>query len=139
MKILVMNGPNLNMLGRRESQHYGTLTLDEIYERLRGKANGRVELEFFQSNHEGALVDKIQETDADGIILNAGAYTHTSIAVRDALLSVKVPFVEVHLSNIYTREDFRHTSYLSDIAAGIVAGFGYRSYLLALEYFISER
>jgi 3-dehydroquinate dehydratase-2 len=139
MKLLVINGPNLNMLGRRESTHYGTLTLTDINTKLIEKADGRAEMEFFQSNHEGAIIDRIQQASGfDGIILNAGAYTHTSIAIRDALLTVKIPFVEVHLSNVYAREDFRHKSYLSDIAKGVIAGFGWMSYILALEYFLAE-
>lgn len=139
MKLLVINGPNLNMLGRRESTHYGTLTLTDINTKLIEKADGRAEMEFFQSNHEGAIIDRIQQASGfDGIILNAGAYTHTSIAIRDALLTVKIPFVEVHLSNVYAREDFRHKSYLSDIAKGVVAGFGWMSYILALESFLAE-
>ncbi|GAB1536417.1 type II 3-dehydroquinate dehydratase [Geovibrio sp. ADMFC3] len=139
MKLLVINGPNLNLLGRRESTHYGTLTLTDINTKLIEKADGRAEMEFFQSNHEGAIIDRIQQASGfDGIILNAGAYTHTSIAIRDALLTVKIPFVEVHLSNVYAREDFRHKSYLSDIAKGVIAGFGWMSYILALEYFLAE-
>lgn len=139
MKLLVINGPNLNMLGRRESTHYGTLTLTDINTKLIEKADGRAEMEFFQSNHEGAIIDRIQQASGfDGIIINAGAYTHTSIGIRDALLTVKIPFVEVHLSNVYAREDFRHKSYLSDIAKGVVAGFGWMSYILALESFLSE-
>ena len=139
MKLLVINGPNLNLLGRRESTHYGTLTLTDINTKLIEKADGRAEMEFFQSNHEGAIIDRIQQASGfDGIILNAGAYTHTSIAIRDALLTVKIPFVEVHLSNVYAREDFRHKSYLSDIAKGVIAGFGWMSYILALESFLAE-
>jgi len=139
MKLLVINGPNLNLLGRRESTHYGTLTLTDINTKLIEKADGKAEMEFFQSNHEGAIIDRIQQASGfDGIILNAGAYTHTSIAIRDALLTVKIPFVEVHLSNVYAREDFRHKSYLSDIAKGVIAGFGWMSYILALEYFLAE-
>jgi 3-dehydroquinate dehydratase-2 len=139
MKLLIINGPNLNMLGQRESGIYGNLTLSDINSKLLKKAEGRAELDFFQSNHEGALVDHIQQaTGYDGIIINAGAYTHTSIAIRDALLSVKIPFVEVHLSNVYARETFRHKSYLSDIAKGVAAGFGFMSYIFALEYFLEE-
>lgn len=137
MKLLIINGPNLNMLGQRESAIYGSLTLEDINANLIEKADGRAELEFFQSNHEGAIVDRIQQSSGfDGIIINAGAYTHTSIAIRDALLSVKVPFVEVHLSNVYSREAFRHKSYLSDIASGVAAGFGFMSYVFALEFFL---
>jgi len=138
MKILVVNGPNLNMLGRREKGIYGDVTLDSICEQMRLLADGRCELEFFQSNHEGDIIDMIHRTDASGIIINAGAYTHTSIAIRDALLSVSLPVVEVHLSNVYARESFRHKSYISDIAKGVIAGFGAKSYLLALDWFIGE-
>ncbi len=138
VKILVINGPNLNMLGRREKSIYGDMNLDSINNMLTAKADGRCDLEFFQSNHEGDIVDMIHRTDADGIILNAGAYTHTSIAIRDSLLAASVEFVEVHLSNVYAREDFRHHSYLSDIAKGVIAGFGADSYLLALEFFMRK-
>lgn len=138
MKILVINGPNLNMLGRREKTIYGDMNLDSINAMLADKAGDRCSLEFFQSNHEGSIVDMIQATDADGIILNAGAYTHTSVAIRDALLAVSIPFVEVHLSNVFTREEFRHHSYLSDVAKGVIAGFGPMSYVLALEYFLGQ-
>ncbi|MCB2227620.1 MAG: type II 3-dehydroquinate dehydratase [Desulfarculaceae bacterium] len=137
MKILVLNGPNLNMLGRRESEHYGSLTLDEINQRLQGKADKLgLELEFTQSNSEGELVSALQgagETCA-GVVLNAAAYTHTSVALRDAALCCGVPVVEVHLSNPAAREPFRHVSYLAGAAAGSIAGFGWRSYALALEW-----
>ncbi len=136
MKILVLNGPNLNLLGARQPELYGAVSLKEIEESLKQLASKLgVELEFFQSNSEGELVDKIQSAfgSCQGILINAGAYTHTSIAIRDALLAVKIPFVEVHLSNIFSREQFRHHSYLSDIALGVVCGFGANSYLLGLE------
>jgi len=136
MKILVLNGPNLNLLGSRQPELYGAVSLKEIEESLKQLASKLgVELEFFQSNSEGELVDKIQSAfgSCQGILINAGAYTHTSIAIRDALLAVKIPFVEVHLSNIFSREQFRHHSYLSDIALGVVCGFGANSYLLGLE------
>jgi len=136
VKILVINGPNLNMLGKREKSIYGDATLDSIGKMLLKKADGRAVLEFFQSNGEGEIVSMIQRTDADYIIINAGAYTHTSIAVRDAFLSVSKPFIEVHISNVYAREDFRHKSYLSDIALGVIAGFGQSSYSLALDYLL---
>jgi len=136
MKILVLNGPNLNLLGSRQPELYGAVSLKEIEKSLKQLASKLgVELEFFQSNSEGELVDKIQSVfgSCQGILINAGAYTHTSIAIRDALLAVKIPFVEVHLSNIFSREQFRHHSYLSDIALGVVCGFGANSYLLGLE------
>jgi len=138
MKILIINGPNLNMLGKREAGHYGTKTLDEVNALISEEAKGKADVEFFQSNHEGDIVDRIQQNDFDHIIINAGAYTHTSIAIRDALLSVKASFVEVHLSNVYAREEFRYKSYLSDIAAGVIAGCGYMSYLLALKYLLEK-
>lgn len=138
MKILVVNGPNLNMLGKREKSIYGEMTLESINDMLLKKANGKVLLEFFQSNHEGDIVGMIHRTDADGIIINAGAYTHTSIAIRDALLAVSKPVVEVHLSNVFTREEFRHRSYISDIAKGVITGFGAMSYVFALEYFMEQ-
>lgn len=136
MKILVINGPNLNMLGKREKSIYGETTLETINEMLvQKKADGKALVEFFQSNHEGDIVGMIHRTDADGLILNAGAYTHTSIAIRDALLAVSKPVVEVHLSNVFAREEFRHVSYISDIAKGVISGFGAMSYVFALEYF----
>ena len=138
MKILVVNGPNLNMLGKREKSIYGEMTLESINDMLLKKANGKVLLEFFQSNHEGDIVGMIHRTDADGIIINAGAYTHTSIAIRDALLAVSKPVVEVHLSNVFTREEFRHRSYISGIAKGVITGFGAMSYVFALEYFMEQ-
>ncbi len=135
MRVLVINGPNLNMLGKREKDIYGATTLAEITQKLKAVAEGLgVGIDFFTSNHEGDIVEKIQQAAAyDGILINAAAYTHTSIAIRDALLAVGVPFIEVHLSNIYRREPFRHRSFLSDIAVGIVSGFGAFSYILALQ------
>lgn len=138
MKILVINGPNLNMLGKREKSIYGEMTLDSINDMLARYADGKAIIEFFQSNHEGDIVGMIQRTDADAVIINAGAFTHTSIAIRDALLAVAKPFVEVHLSNVFAREDFRHKSYLSDVAKGVITGFGAKSYLFALEYFLEQ-
>lgn len=139
MKILVINGPNLNMLGKREKSIYGEDTLESINEMLSARAKGKCVIEFFQSNHEGDIVGMIQRTDADGIILNAGAYTHTSVAIRDALLAVSKEFLEVHLSNVFAREDFRHKSYLSDIAKGVISGFGAMSYAFALDYFLEKK
>ncbi len=135
MKILVVNGPNLNMLGVREPAHYGKQTLPEIEAALRAQANELgVELGFVQSNIEGELVTLIQQALGayDGIILNAGAYTHTSIAIRDAVAAVKLPTVEVHLSNVFGREEFRHHSHLSAVCVGCICGFGADSYKLAL-------
>lgn len=135
-RILVIHGPNLNMLGNREPGHYGRRTLTDIDTQLNALADTLcIGLDSFQSNHEGALVDRIQQAageGVDGIVINPAAYTHTSIALRDALLATAIPFVEVHLSNIHSREPFRHKSMLADAAAGVVAGFGATSYLLAL-------
>ena len=137
MNILVINGPNINMLGQREPGHYGDISFYELEDLIRDEAAKQsIEVDFFQSNSEGAIVDCIQQAGSyDGIILNAGAYTHTSIAIRDALLSIKAKFIEVHLSNVFAREPFRHHSYLSDIAVGVIAGFREDSYLMALNYF----
>jgi 3-dehydroquinate dehydratase-2 len=136
MRLLLLNGPNLNLLGRREPGLYGVETLDVIEQRLiqRAEAEG-VQLECFQSNFEGALVERIHQAmgQMDGILINAGAYTHTSVALRDALLGVAIPYVELHLSNTHAREPFRHHSYLADRAVGVVSGFGAASYVLALD------
>ena len=134
-KILIIHGPNLNLLGAREPETYGHRTLADINAALsdRGDALG-LEIETFQSNHEGAIVDKIQAaTDCAGLIINPAAYTHTSIAIRDALLSLDIPIVEVHLSNIYKREPFRHQSMIADVVTGKIVGLGGDGYLLALE------
>jgi 3-dehydroquinate dehydratase-2 len=137
MKIMVINGPNLNMLGRRETSIYGITTLDDIEGLIRRKAfTIGVEVDFFQSNHEGDLIDKIQKSPASGIhafILNPGGYTHTSVALRDALLAVSLPFIEVHLSKVEAREHFRQINYFSDIAAGSISGLGPLGYELAVE------
>lgn len=134
--IFVLNGPNLNLLGTREPEIYGTTTLAEIEAGLHehGKTIG-FEIVFRQSNHEGMLVDWIQEARAaaDGLILNAGAYTHTSIALRDALTALDIPIVEVHLSNLFRREEFRHHSHVSPVATGLICGFGAHGYRLALD------
>lgn len=138
-KILVMNGPNLNLLGTREPEIYGTVTLADIHERLRRRANeADLDIEFMQSNHEGALVDAIQRArrTADYIILNAGAFTHYSIAIHDAIAAVNVPVIEVHLSNIHRREEFRRTSVIAPVVLGQIAGFGAESYMAALEVII---
>lgn len=134
MKILLLNGPNLNMLGKREPEKYGNLTLEDIEKGLKSNNLG-AEIECYQSNHEGELIDKIQQSEGvfDGIILNAGGYTHTSVAIRDAIASVKTPVIEVHMTNIHAREEFRHTSLLSGVCTAQVVGFGANSYKLALE------
>ncbi len=136
MKIAVVNGPNLNLLGVREPGRYGTSTLAEIEAAVRGRARELgAEVSWVQSNHEGELVEAIQalRSGADGALINAAAYTHTSLAIRDAALAAGVPFVEVHLTNIWGREEERRRSLLADLAVGVVAGFGASSYLLALE------
>ena len=135
MKILVIQGPNLNLLGKREPGVYGTQTLADVEEGLQRLADGLgVELAFFQSNHEGALIDTVQAApgEMDGILINPGGLTHTSVALRDALVGVGLPFVEVHISNVHARESFRHHSYLSDVASGTVSGFGLVGYELGL-------
>ena len=133
MDILVINGPNLNLLGTREPDKYGNHTLDQINNNLKKTARSHnILIDFFQSNHEGEIVDKIQGSDAKIILINPAAYTHTSIAIRDAFLATKKPFIEIHLSNIYNREEFRTKSFLSDIACGCILGFGPRGYTLAL-------
>ena len=138
VSVLVINGPNLNMLGNREPDLYGSMTLDEINRKMIDYAREiNITLEFFHSNIEGEIVSKIQESAGpfSGMIINAGAYSHTSIAIRDAVKSINVPVVEVHISNIFGREEFRQRSYLAPVCAGSIAGFGYLSYILALEYF----
>ena len=136
--ILVLNGPNLNLLGTREPEIYGHLTLSELEASLKRLADElSVGLSTFQSNHEGALVDRIQQARQDGtthIIINAGAYTHTSVAIRDALAGIGMPFIEVHLSNVYRREPFRHHSYLSELAIGVIAGLGPMGYEAAVRH-----
>lgn len=132
--ILVLNGPNLNLLGSREPGHYGQDTLATIEQRLREQA-GTHQLSFYQSNAEAALIDQIHAAGRDGvdfILFNPAALTHTSVALRDALLGVAVPFIEVHISNVHAREPFRHTSYLSDVAVGVISGLGAQGYELAL-------
>ena len=132
--ILVLNGPNLNLLGTREPETYGRTTLADIEARLQDLADAH-QLECFQSNSEGALIDRIHQAGRDGvdfILINPAALTHTSVALRDALLGVDIPFVEIHLSNVFAREGFRHHSYLSDIAVGVISGLGAQGYELAL-------
>jgi 3-dehydroquinate dehydratase-2 len=141
-KVLVLNGPNLNLLGTREPGLYGQITLDSIRAKLEKRAqDAGISLEFLQSNAEFALIDRIHQAQADGtdfIIINPAAFTHTSVALRDALAAVKIPYVEVHLSNVFAREPFRHHSYFTDLAVGIVCGLGAKGYELALDYALSH-
>jgi 3-dehydroquinate dehydratase-2 len=140
-KVLVINGPNLNMLGIREPEVYGETSLDAINTRVASEAEVmRIDVEFFQSNSEGEIIDAIHSAhgEADGIILNAGAYTHYSYAIRDAVASVDAPCVEVHLSNIYSRDDFRKTSVIAPVCIGQISGFGIKSYLLALRALLQK-
>lgn len=143
MSILVLNGPNLNLLGTREPQIYGHETLPQIMDELtRIAADAGAKLDSLQSNHEGALIDRIQSARNDGtrfIIINPGGLTHTSVALRDALAGVALPFIEVHISNVHKREPFRHHSYLSDIAAGVIVGLGVNGYRLALTHALALR
>ena len=138
MKILIVNGPNLNLLGKREPEIYGNTNFESFFETLKSE-HSNIELEYFQSNHEGELIDKIQEVgfSFDGIILNAGAFTHTSVAIADAIKSISSPVVEVHISNIFTREEFRHHSYISPVSVGIISGFGLHGYRMAISHFLA--
>lgn len=133
MKIIIINGPNLNLLGKREPGIYGSLTFDAYFDQLKKKYPD-IELEYFQSNIEGEIIDKMHEVGftCDGIVLNAAAYTHTSVGIGDAIKSIETPVVEVHISNVYQREEFRHNSYISPNASGIIVGFGLKGYELAL-------
>ena len=134
MKIQIINGPNLNLLGMREPDIYGSSSFVDYFEKLKA-SYPEAELHYFQSNVEGEIINKIHETgfDYDGIILNAGGYTHTSVAIRDAIKSVKTPVIEVHISNVHAREEFRHQSMISAVCAGVIAGFGLNSYNLGIE------
>lgn len=139
LKIIIINGPNLNLLGKREPEIYGEDTFDDFMLHLKGKfVDDDVALEYFQSNHEGYILDKLHEVgfDYDGIILNAGALTHTSVAIADAISGIETPVIEVHISNVHKREAFRHHSYVSPVAEGVIVGFGLRGYELAVQYFL---
>ncbi len=149
LKLAIINGPNLNMLGQREKEKYGDQTLADLEKYLREKSalmaklsnQGAPDLSFFQSNHEGQLIDHIHtlaKAGFDAIVINAASCTHTSIGLRDALLSVNLPFVEVHISNVYAREEFRHRSYLADQARGVITGLGFTGYLSAVCYFMEN-
>lgn len=141
LKILVLHGPNLNLLGRREPEVYGSTTLDDINQSLELLGQSlQVQVSAFQSNHEGDLVDKIHQAwgQQDGILINPGAYTHTSVAIRDAIAGVALPTVEVHLSNVYKREAFRHHSYIAPVAIGQISGFGAESYRLGLQALVGH-
>ena len=139
MKLIIINGPNLNLLGIREKEIYGETSFEEYLSTLKSKFKD-VELEFFQSNHEGELIEKIQEVgfSYEGIIINAGGFTHTSVALRDAIASVSSPAIEVHISNILNREDFRK-KFLSDVCKGIISGLGLKGYEFAIDYFLSQK
>ena len=136
-KLLIINGPNLNLLGKRETDIYGDLSFEEFLEKLQDKYDW-IHIDYFQSNVEGELIDKIQEVgySYDGIILNAAAYTHTSVGIRDAVAAIKTPVIEVHITNTTKREKFRHRSYITPVARGLVMGFGLQSYELAVVSFI---
>jgi len=137
MKIIIINGPNLNLLGKREPDVYGNASFENYYKGLQEKFSD-VNLDYFQSNIEGELIDKLHEVgfDYDGVIMNAAAYTHTSVGIADAVKAIKTPVVEVHISNVYSREEFRHTSYIAPNAKGIIVGLGLKGYELALQAFL---
>ncbi len=137
MKLIIINGPNLNLLGKREPEIYGSDTFETIFKNLQ-KQFSKVELEYFQSNIEGEIIDKLHEVgfDYDGVILNAAAYTHTSVGIGDAVKGIETPVVEVHISNVHGREEFRHVSYIAPNAKGVIVGFGIKGYELAIQSFI---
>lgn len=137
MKVLIINGPNLNLLGKREPEIYGTHSFDDYFKKLQNKFLA-IELNYFQSNIEGEIIDKLHEVgfSYDGIILNAAAYTHTSVGIGDAVKAIETPVIEVHISNVHAREEFRHKSYIAANAKGVIFGFGLKSYDLAIESFL---
>ena len=140
MKILIINGPNLNLLGTREPQHYGTGTMDSVLDALKSQYPD-VQFDYYQSNVEGFLIDRLHKTleePCDGVVLNAGAYTHTSVALRDAIAAIKVPVVEVHISNVHSREEFRQRSLISAVCKGVIGGFGLDSYRLGVEALLAS-
>lgn len=134
MKILIINGPNLNLLGTREPQIYGNVSFENYFHELKSKFD--CEFEYFQSNVEGEIINKMQDSNCEGIILNAGGYSHTSVAIRDCISSISIPVVEVHISNIAGRESFRHESLLSPVCEGCIFGFGIKGYELAVRFFL---
>lgn len=136
MRVLIINGPNLNLIGQREEEIYGKASFDDYLEQLRSRKDAV--LDYFQSNVEGDLINVLQASDHSGIVINAGGYTHTSVALRDCIKAIKIPVVEVHISNVAGREEFRHTSLLSPVCVGCIFGFGLKSYDLAVDHFISE-
>lgn len=140
MKICIVNGPNLNLLGKRETSIYGSQSFEEFFEALKNRFPD-VELSYYQSNVEGEIVNKLHETgfSFDGIILNAGAYTHTSVAIHDAIAGIKTPVIEVHISNVYGREEFRHKSLITSKCIGLLTGFGLEGYAMAINYFITTK
>jgi len=140
MRILIINGPNLNLLGRRETDIYGSRSFEDYFKDLQGQFSSVMQLEYFQSNHEGEILDKIHKVgfEYEGIILNGGAFTHTSIAIADAIAAINTPVVEVHISNVHSREAFRHHSYFSAYCKGVIVGFGLASYELAIHSFLSS-
>lgn len=133
MRLLIVNGPNLNLIGQREEEIYGNHSFDAYYNDLKSKKD--LELDYFQSNVEGEIINELQASNHDGIVLNAGGYTHTSVAIRDCVKAIKTPVVEVHISNITDRESFRHTSLISPVVVGCIFGFGLDSYEIAIDYF----
>jgi 3-dehydroquinate dehydratase-2 len=134
-QILIINGPNLNLLGTRQPQIYGEITFDDVLADLRNKFPN-TKIDFLQSNHEGQIIDALQQSSHNGIVINAGGFTHTSVAIRDAISAIEVPVVEVHISNISARESFRHESLLSSVCQGVIFGFGVKGYELAVGYFV---
>lgn len=136
MKLAIINGPNLNLLGTRDQEIYGDISFDEYFTRLQNTSDA--ELIYFQSNVEGEIINYLQQVSCDGIIINAGGYSHTSVAIRDAISAISIPTVEVHISNISARESFRHNSLISPVCEGCVFGFGLKSYDLAINYFVSK-
>lgn len=137
MKILIINGPNLNLIGQRETDIYGNSSFEEYFSELNQVSDA--DLEYYQSNHEGEIIDALQNSTHDGIIINAGGYTHSSVALRDCIVAIDVPVVEVHISNIAARESFRHDSLISPVAEGCIFGFGLTGYQMAVDYFLNKR